>query len=307
MKWYQRLALAMLLSGSVGAGPALASVYVSGTLVADQSQAPAASVTLALYREGDNETPVDVVQSLANGSFVLRAPEKGQYHLTATATSYLPLDQALNIPKTGLSGQVLRVQARPSLNLRLLGPDGNPLLAGPIQVWVTVPGMVRPRGAFRRGAMPWRWGGMTPDQSVGEGGMVSMPLPGGLADRPELETVVMVRRAGVGCATVRLDHLPRDPITLRLETGSRLIGLVLDPDGKPLPAIPVMVAPLPGGRFGRGRPGGVPALTGANGTFQVDNLPRGEYVVLTRSPDGPPVTQQVVLEDSTTTITLRPE
>lgn len=320
---------AILLGVFQMASAASASVYVSGKVLITETRAPAADATLSLYKLDDPTTPVSVNQTLVNGSYLLKAPAAGKYRLTVEGSLFSALEKTIDIPATGLSGEVLQVNHLPFVGLQLQAPSGKPVRGGSAELWLLLswpdgtpynadwgnsgaPGtgipmeLTRPVGPDGRVEITLASGGQPGNVGfLGPGGRMQMSLP-----ETSLQGITAVtarvRIPGVGCGQVQFDHWPTQVTPLHLQTGATLQGVALDYNGKPLSGATITVEPVTAIVRGRFRQADDSITAGPDGRFQVPTLIPGEYLVRAHGPNGSPSVNKVEVKAPITTVTLRP-
>jgi hypothetical protein len=292
------------------AGAAQASVYVTGQVLVSNRRAPAAGVTIALYAPTETDTPLAVVESLQNGSFVLKAPAAGAYRLVIDGPAYTRLEQSIDVPAAGISARRFTVDHLPSIRVQLIGSNGQPVTSGLAEAWLTSDrgggfGNYRRRVAMRRG----RGGTLSLTEPIQKDGSVEFTLPEGFPTAQISNLTLEVRDAAAGCGEIALDAWPEKPIELRLQPGLRLRGVALDNDGKPVSGLPVVITPVARGRLGgRGRQERPSAVTGQDGRFEIASLLPGDYALFARSGDGGRYTEVLQLDEASAglLVTLKP-
>lgn len=294
------------------AGSAQAAVYISGKVVVGTGVTPAGAVTVAFYK-ADSEDPTAVTQSLQNGSFVLKVPEAGQYRVVVSGSEYFPGEKALDIPAAGITSLSLSIAHRPVLHLRLVAPDGKLVASGMVEAALWVGSThVSPKGGYTEN----RGIGQVSVKAIGADGIVELMAPGQpRAQKPE-ETVQMeeridvsVRDATAGCGELHLDRWPEDAVSLQLQIGATLSGIVFDEHGNPRPGIMVTAIPVTEDKLERRRRkfrSQVSALTNAQGRFELPALLYNRYQVRANSPDKAYRFQFVDLTGSRTDVVLKP-
>jgi hypothetical protein len=309
--------LSLLAAGSlIGAGalPATAAVVVSGQVVSRTSHAAVGGLTVEIYRE--KGTVLDVTTSLANGSFVLRVPAAGAYTLSITGKSIVPLIQGLDVPADGKTGLSLEVGVQRVLQLKLVGPDGKPVVEGPVNVTEQL-------------SVERHQGGMTMSQSYststqiqpGADGILSLTCPPDW-NQGNVHISITVS-TGDQVASVKMDSWPTTPVEVKLGQAAILAGKVVDAQGKPVAGTLVSAAviaqagtgnspdmPLPGPMaYGRARSWRLlpPVKTDAEGKFEFSGLVPGASIQLSVTIPGAGVrSHTVTLKDNRTDVTLSP-
>lgn len=218
-------------------GPAAAAVYISGRVTAVGTHAPVPDATVSLYTNGQSEV-LQVAHSLQNGSFVLRAPEAGNYRLEVEGGGVEPMEQTIEAPSAGIVGLEVKVTLIPVLRVRVLDPQGKPVTGQQVRGWLVV-------------IADHTEGGNHTHQVQGIGftkisapdGTVEYAAPQGSNPTQATTIIAGARDAAAGCGMLRLDKWPDTPVTLQLERGVTLSGVVVDREDKPAPGVKVEIQP----------------------------------------------------------------
>ncbi len=284
--------------------PAGAMIYISGRVVNGATNAPVKGVVVNLFPEGAaitslTPTPSATTQSLQNGAYVLTAPAPGKYRVVAAEWNSLPLEPLLTVPRTGLSGINLTLSPAPNLQVKLLGPDGNPVGTGMASGWVWLlwdhrAGVVI--GLNHRG----RWNGPIDFRAVRlrSDGILHIPSPPGLPLQDITAGTIEVSVPGVGVGSLKFSRWTEDPHTLKLGPGARLTGSVVDEAGKPVvgaevsairavPDIFKMNGQVRHWRNGQNGQSPIPsALTDQGGRYTLSGLFHDLYLIQIARPNG---------------------
>ena len=281
-------------------------MYVSGRVV-DSAQigVPVKDAPVSLFSADEPDllpaesmSPLSGARTLANGSFVLKAPKIGVYRIVVNDPDRLPINRAVSVRRGGLAGLQLVLERPPVIRIQLIRPDGqrfspNLLASSVMQAWIWVEW--RDRGA-RVFSANGEQGFEAP-----QNGLLEISLPGDLPfqDVSAIRVQVDVRRLGIG--EINLNKWPVGPTPIRVAAGTSLSGTVFDAQSKPLPHAIVRAARLLEdgielSRMARSaavplRPRGAPYVetsTDENGHYSIPDLFRGEYYGVTILPPGAP-------------------
>jgi len=306
----QSAALLLFLLAACGAARADAPIYLSGRALVTGTNAPAPGVTVSIYAPGQ-DSPVDITQTLQNGSYILKAPHAGRYRLTAAGGVYDDFSKRVDVPAAGLSSFKLQLRHLPSVRLRLLDAAGKPVSAAGAQGWVWIYRKMRQgrrndnhRHQRRRpGAAVLA---LTVDQNVGPDGLLEMTLPRDIESMNVDKILIGVRGPRDGCGQRQIDDWPDAPLSIKLSPGATLKGLVRDRDGNPAAGVSIVLTPRVEHAWVRVRRGFATRLSDPTGHFQIAALPPGMYRVMARAPDGRRYSDDVTLDGGQTRITMDP-
>jgi len=195
-------------------------------------------------------------ESDADGRFRLDSLAPGEYTLSATASSYRPLEQRVTIPENEAPRPVTLL-LKPGLEVHgtVLDPSGSP-----------APGvMVEASPAARTGGGMSLGGGSRTTRSGDDGGFSIGGLDPG--------QVVLKAEAEDGATVREVVEAGRDePVELRLENAGAIEGTVLTEDGSPVRGATV------NGFGGRDRPLDTVQVDGG-GAFSMRRVSPGQYQV----------------------------
>ena len=284
---YVRAALLAFVLGATFARitPAGAEIALSGRVLGHFTNAPLSGASVSLYKGGkdwgEDPEPEYVAQTLANGTFVLRTPDTGEYRLLVEAKGEVPLVKAIKVTANALPF-TLQMPGVTTLRLQIFKPDGTPLSDVAADVHLAFIAALK-----RNGAAVWS------TMTIGHDGTVdvqsSRVLDAALAE----QIVVDVRVAGTGCARVYLDAWP-DPAPgtqvgvcpIHLKPGATMKGLVKDALGNPEAGATVTIAPsepYPALQYIQGP---ISAVTDKDGRFEAPSLRAGRYLLVTEQQGG---------------------
>jgi len=286
---------------------AAAPAYVSGRVVITGTNAPVARASVAVYALG-GVTAGETAHTLLNGSFVVKLAQPGNYGVEVESDSSQPYHANLTVPAAGLTGLTFVVKPVPTLHLKLIGPDGEPLRGGSVDTWMDIHSYVAER-PFVRGARP----GTPEPRNVSPDGTVDIPMPPTVDAEHTSQITVGVREAQIGWGQTHIDGWTEDPLTVYLQKGAVLSGKVLGDDGKPIPGSQIIAVrasnPEEGYRQLFIGPLGETALRAAavsdeDGKFSIPALPYGPYWIQARFPKGGMGAQMVTLSKSNQQVAL---
>ncbi len=255
--------LGMALAGAV---PVRASVYVTGQVVVERTQAPVGGATVSLYT-GDHPLPVDVSQSLHNGSFVLQAPSAGQYRLETSSGTCFTTTQTIIVTKRGVSALHVSVRDRPTLLLQVVSQSLVPIQHHSMQVLI----QTTAKAGNSRGYVPAR---------SSQQGVVHVIAPEYFPEARDVQSLaLLVRVPGEGIGEVHLPQWPGKLVVIRVVRPGVVSGVVLDKAGKPMVGVGVIATRLitPDALvLGRGR---LDVATDTTGQFAMPFLAPARYRV----------------------------
>jgi hypothetical protein len=216
---------------------------------------------------------IDTTTSLTNGAYVLKAPEPGKYMLVTDAADYYLLSQPIDLTTQAAKSQNVQIRHLSTIHVKLMAPSGAADAHKNVQVWWSIGGIVN-----RDREMP------ASDRLTSTDGVINLIAPRDLPVNLVSSVVICVRDPSTGCGQKTLDEWPALPVTLPLEHGATLKGVVRDNNGKPAANATVIVVPAPTSGFvvsGRGR---VSALTNDKGEFRIGALFYTTYIVRANIP-----------------------
>ncbi|HET6383153.1 MAG TPA: prepilin-type N-terminal cleavage/methylation domain-containing protein [Armatimonadota bacterium] len=258
-----------------------AAAYLAGK-VADDAGRPVSGAILSLFAErasgagpsglgnaaGIKGVPLRITQSLANGSYVIRAPRSGRYRLRVSASGYVPIDEEVTIPAAGPRFDVRLF--KPRLTGRVVTTAGKPLPGATVRASITDLADTRGQPLTHKQAITGA-GGRFQFNDIGVGSLVSLVI-----SRPGF----IYASGGV----VKSASAAFEVTAAVMARVSRVAGLVDDPDGRPA-AGAVVVCPAGGpdvrtktdavGHFVlKGAPEGMATLTAVDSQGQADRRVR---------------------------------
>jgi protocatechuate 3,4-dioxygenase beta subunit len=245
-------------------------VEIAGRVIsgASSSPVPGAEVRL-LPMEVRRPTPVKTARSDPEGGFRFAGVPPGRYRLTAEKEGASGGHAELQVGAGPAAPVEIRLQPGATLRGRLLGLSPRDLAQVELRA-------VDAAGLARRGRVDFQGGYEISDVPPGLWTVVAQPGPS--------------RAAVTGQVAVEPGQTEAT-LDLAFGAGYTLAGRVLDAAGAPVPRTPVTVL----------GPGMAHAITAEDGTFRIDGLEAGTYVV--RADDGhgfrPPAINQVEISGET--------
>ncbi len=229
----------------------------------------------ALVRLQDQRTlPVSVATGDVSGAFVLAAGSELRYRLFVVAAGYAPA-VLLGVPNPT---QDLVVQLQPGIATQglVVDHDGEPIADAEVELFLAPPDPVKDPDIVElvmSRLLPPLWKG----RSDADGRFGCPYGMKGMALRAVARKGGFQQGDGLGVS--------ERPIHVTLERGLLQTGVVVGPDARPLVGAEVQVTLL---LPGRSTPMGAPvlsAVTGADGAFVIDGLPKGEHRILVYHPE----------------------
>ncbi|MDQ2730245.1 MAG: carboxypeptidase regulatory-like domain-containing protein [Armatimonadota bacterium] len=289
MRRLVQLCFIAVLAAGISTHASLATIYVSGKIVAKDSGKPLAQVTINLCKPTETQ-PLDTVTSLRNGSYVLKAPGPGIYRITADEVEHATLETTVNVPAAGLAAYDIQLENLPSFRVKVLGPDGLPDAGAVVQVWWS---LAAPRD--NKPAL---------EKTIAADGEIELMAPHGVPVVMMHEIRIVVRDAQRGCGQRTIESWPVETVSLSLQTGARLIGTVVDENEKPAPHVPVTATRFLG--YLPTHEGEVTTTTNDAGQYDIPALFFGTYLVRANIPGVGLRSKQVVLSQPKTAMSLSP-
>ena len=231
------------------------------------------------YGDDEDAKPLDTCNTLANGTFVLRAPVPGRFEVTIERAysnwdDWAPgraVQKSVVAMDPGVSLGRWRVHDRPRVQIALRGPDGKPF-SGKVECWVWS------LGKWLKSAVSHL------ERLTVAHGMVSVSGPGD-KDLQAGVSLVEIRSVDYGVAEVKINSWTKPAGEARLQPGGEIQGQGLDQSGKPMPRADVdgyRVVAAGASQI----PTGVETKAGPDGRFALRNLPPGDYIVDASLPGG---------------------
>ena len=231
--------------------------------------------------------PVSSTRTAADGSFVMRAPDKGTYYPVVPG-SWAVCSGAIKVQGARTLSPDLIFTPVPTVSVTLLAPDGPPLPQGSrvtVYGWLgKAPGASYGAGSSQRSLHVGRGGAvvlagipLSPESQAslaGSGQQVGEP------SRRVLDATV--EAPGVGGACLVRQDWPAQPVTLRLHPYHVLAGRLLDSAGRPVMGAHVELEHAsqrwpPGSRASE-------ATTDGHGRFEMGSLIEDRYAVTWTTP-----------------------
>ena len=283
-------------------------IYISGKVLDGPGGNLLADVAVSL-RQGDLRQPLTVVQSLGNGSFVLKVPAPGSYRIIAIGPGRRSVIRPVDVPAKGLDGITLElgstvilpnertVVARARLaNIRIHVVDtaGTPVRRGTLQAWVVWSPLPPANAAAQNEdrAVDAFGGRALQLARRGEGacgvwsGIVGAATDFMDVEGPPFPVPVVPCRVGIavrsplfGSGRLMLDAWPDKMVTVKLVRSGNLHVNVTNAAGDPVPGAHVSVAGMDVDPCVRFLQGWALGMTGETGEVDIPSVTEGRSIV----------------------------